>query len=125
MAIRPKRSKRRLITGFIIAVVVMLLGTAVASAFEYAEEYGFAYKTDGDYIQTGGAHSFTANSGVSGGSGDPYLACQLLNKKEVNLVAHGYGSCDVGYAGGQDVWGRVYNESSGSYYLVGYAHTTF
>ncbi len=111
----------RLTTAFIVSALVLMFGANAASAFKFEETYGFRNVAPSGYIQSAGAHTFKSNSGVAT-NGNPYMACQLYNGNS-NVVAHGSGSCDVGFAFTEYVWARVYNESSGTYYFYGYAHT--
>jgi hypothetical protein len=104
-----------------VATSIFLVSAGAASAFKFEESYGFTNVGPSGYIQSAGAHTFKSNSGVATG-GNPYMACQLFNGNS-NVVAHGNGSCVVGFAFTEYVWARVYNESSKTYYFYGYAHT--
>jgi hypothetical protein len=106
----------------LLTLALAIAAFAPASASAYEEWYG-GYNICGSncYIQSSGAHTFNSTSGAA--NSNAYLACQLFNGSGVNNVTHGYGSCVVGYSGGQYVWARVYNQSGFTEYVVGYAHT--
>jgi hypothetical protein len=123
---RLRRSRASWLARLVLATLtltasIFLVSVAAASAFKFEETYGFRNVSPGGYIQSAGAHTFKSNSGVAT-NGNPYMACQLFNGNS-NVVAHGNGSCDVGFAFTEYVWARVYNEGGSTYYFYGYAHT--
>jgi hypothetical protein len=114
------RKTRALLALLTLALAMAAFAPASASAYE--ESYG-GYNICGTncYVQSGGAHTFRVNGG--GASSNAYLACQLFNGSGVDVVSHGYGSCVVGYNGGQYVWARVYNQSGFTTVVAGSAST--
>lgn len=119
-----KRPLAKLLVLGILATAGAALFASPASAF--SESYGgglLCGSTVGNcYIQSAGAHTFVQNRGFATES-ETYLACQLFNNSGVNVVTHGFASCVVNYGGGQFVWARVYNESSRTDFVEGFAHT--
>lgn len=98
----------------------------VGVALAYNEVYG-GYNICGEptqcYVESSAAHTFDYNTGQAGNTGN-YIACSLLNHSGVDVVTHGYFTCVVTYYGGQYVWARVYNESSGTAWVSGGATTS-
>ena len=118
--------KRRVSASAALAAVIFLSVVAAAFGYAFEEYYGNVELCGtGCYIQSGGAHTFTYNSGSHTDTGFPYLACQLFNHEGENVVENQSGSCNVSRGNnGHYVWARVYNESGGGEDKVeGWAHT--
>jgi hypothetical protein len=106
-----------------LALGVVALGMTTASAASaFSETYGNFEISNGGFIQSAGAHTFTFNNGGATKAGT--LACQLFQKEgSVNEVEHGNGACTVTYFGGQFVWARVYDQAGGPRVVAGEAGT--